>query len=370
MQQRLELRGHHQVDQEDRQAEREQQRTDRLVQLLALAADVHADAGAERFLGAPSRCTSSTAVPRSMSRRLAETIATRTWSARWISLGPVVATTSATDVQRHRARRFRGLTIRRRMSRPRRGRFPARAPARRSCGRGSCSAWPLRRAPCAPPGRRSGAWSGPARAARSWSKRIWISGKPCSTVDFTSAKCGVACSSIAASLLAGALRCASRSWPRSSISSGVEKLKSCGRPNFDLRRPDAPPSSRACARSRAASASCCRRSPSTTLSLPMFSPLSVGLASRRVPVPLTPYSAAMPSSLACCLLHRAHQRVGFAQRRAGRQLDRHLEAVLRQLRDQVGAQRRHQPAAQREGQPRRSPGPATAAPAPPAARCR
>ena len=27
----------------------------------------------------------------------------------------------------------------------------------------------------------------PSAAARSWSKRIWISGKPCSTVDFTSA---------------------------------------------------------------------------------------------------------------------------------------------------------------------------------------
>jgi hypothetical protein len=37
------------------------------------------------------------------------------------------------------------------------------------------------------------------------------------------------------------------------------------------------------------------------------------------------------------LLHRAHQRVGLAQLRAGRQLRRHLEAVLRQLRDQVGA---------------------------------
>ncbi len=40
--------------------------------------------------------TSSIAVPRSMPRRLAETTATRTWSARWISLGPIVGTTSAT----------------------------------------------------------------------------------------------------------------------------------------------------------------------------------------------------------------------------------------------------------------------------------
>ena len=37
----------------------------------------------------------------------------------------------------------------------------------------------------------------------------------------------------------------------------------------------------------------------TTDSLPMFSPLSVGLASSRVPVPDTPYSTRTPSSLAC-----------------------------------------------------------------------
>ena len=37
----------------------------------------------------------------------------------------------------------------------------------------------------------------------------------------------------------------------------------------------------------------------TTDSLPMFSPLSVGLASNRVPVPDTPYSTRTPSSLAC-----------------------------------------------------------------------
>ncbi len=37
----------------------------------------------------------------------------------------------------------------------------------------------------------------------------------------------------------------------------------------------------------------------TTVSLPMFSPLSVGLASNRVPLPLTPYSDAMPGSLSC-----------------------------------------------------------------------
>src|SRR5690606_25557682 len=43
------------------------------------------------------RCTSATAVPRSIPRRLADTIATRRWSARWISLGPVVETMSATD---------------------------------------------------------------------------------------------------------------------------------------------------------------------------------------------------------------------------------------------------------------------------------
>ncbi len=51
MQQRFELRGHHQVDQEDRQAEREQQRADRFIELLALATDMHRDVGAERRLG-------------------------------------------------------------------------------------------------------------------------------------------------------------------------------------------------------------------------------------------------------------------------------------------------------------------------------
>lgn len=50
MQQRFELRGHHQVDQKDRQAEREQQRLHRLRQLLALPADMHAHAGSERVL--------------------------------------------------------------------------------------------------------------------------------------------------------------------------------------------------------------------------------------------------------------------------------------------------------------------------------
>jgi hypothetical protein len=49
-----------------------------------------------------------------MSRRLAETIATRRWSARWISLGPVVATTSATEPATGAP--LPGLTIRRRMS--------------------------------------------------------------------------------------------------------------------------------------------------------------------------------------------------------------------------------------------------------------
>jgi len=51
MQQGFELRGHHQVDQEDREGERERQRTDRFVQLLALAADAHGDVGAQWRLG-------------------------------------------------------------------------------------------------------------------------------------------------------------------------------------------------------------------------------------------------------------------------------------------------------------------------------
>ena len=80
----------------------------------------------------------------------------------------------------------------------------------------------------------------------------------------------------------------------------------------------------------------------------MFSPLSVGFASRRVPLPLTPYSARDAVVLGVLALQLAHQRVGIAQRRARRQLDRHLEAVLRQLRDQVGAEHRHGQQRQRE----------------------
>ena len=56
----------------------------------------------------------------------------------------------------------------------------------------------------------------------------------------------------------------------------------------------------------------------------------------------------MPSSLACACCSSRDQRVGIAQRRARRQLDRHVEAVLRELRDQVGAERRHQQQRQRE----------------------
>ena len=59
-------------------------------------------------------------------------------------------------------------------------------------------------------------------------------------------------------------------------------------------------------------------------------------------------------------LQLAHQRVGVAQRRAGRQLHRHLEAILRQLRDQVGAEHRHRQQRQRERRAPRSPAPATA----------
>ena len=87
----------------------------------------------------------------------------------------------------------------------------------------------------------------------------------------------------------------------------------------------------------------------------MFSPLSVGLASSRVPLPLTPYSARDAVVLGVRLLQLAHQRVGVAQRRARRQLDRHLEAVLRQLRDQVGAQHRHHQQRQRRTRSRGDP---------------
>ena len=49
MQQRFELRGHHEVDEENREPEREQQRLDRRIELLALATDTHLDAGSERM---------------------------------------------------------------------------------------------------------------------------------------------------------------------------------------------------------------------------------------------------------------------------------------------------------------------------------
>ena len=64
-------------------------------------------AGAERLLGHHVAALRCTAVPRSMSRRLAETIATRTWSARWISLGPVVDDDVGDRVQRDRPRAAR-----------------------------------------------------------------------------------------------------------------------------------------------------------------------------------------------------------------------------------------------------------------------
>src|SRR5690606_3360026 len=162
MQQRFELRGHHQVHQEHRQREGEQQRAHRFAQLLALATEPHANLGTQRVGGhplldfrirraqvdaahadrhegvaalpssshwPPSRMptsapsglaaticwTSVIAAPRSMSRRLADTRATRRWSARWISLGPVVETTSATEPSSTGAPEP-GLTIRRRMS--------------------------------------------------------------------------------------------------------------------------------------------------------------------------------------------------------------------------------------------------------------
>ena len=51
MQQRFELRRHHQVHQEDGQAESEQQRAHRFGQFLALPADMHAYACTQRLLG-------------------------------------------------------------------------------------------------------------------------------------------------------------------------------------------------------------------------------------------------------------------------------------------------------------------------------
>ena len=231
MQQRFELRGHHQVDQEDRQAEREQQRLHRCVELLALPADVHADAGAERIARAPCRCTSRTAVPRSTSRRLAETIATRTWSARWISLGPVVATTSATESS-VTGRLLPGLTIRRRMSSTEARSDSLRAhqhvdlAVAEAVARGDFAAHLASRP-------RSAIWRVVRPSARG---AILVE----ADLDFREAllhrrldvgEVRDCLRSIAARLLAGALRCASRSWPRSSISSGVEKLKSSGRLN-------------------------------------------------------------------------------------------------------------------------------------------
>src|SRR3546814_13288710 len=47
-------------------------------------------------------------------------------------------------------------------------------------------------------------------------------------------------------------------------------------------------------------------------------------------------------------LQLAHKLVGFAQRRTRRQLHRHFEAVLRELRDQVGAEQRDRRQRQRE----------------------
>ncbi|MNM77639.1 hypothetical protein D3C81_895000 [compost metagenome] len=92
-----------------------------------------------------------------------------------------------------------------------------------------------------------------------------------------------------------ATRIDSRLLPSISISSGGDNANSSGR-----------------AKSTCASGHCCTvlRSFSvnsgsrlvsfiTTDNLPMFSPLSVGLASSRVPVPETPYSRRTPSSLAC-----------------------------------------------------------------------
>jgi hypothetical protein len=177
MQQRFELRGHHQVDQEDRQAEREQQRIEALASSSspwpATRSDTRAPADSRH-----DRCTSARRTQIAMSRRLAETMATRTWSTRWISLGPTVDTTSATESSvtgrsdsrihdqatdiLHRgtiggsgAHQHVDLAVAEAVAR---GDFATHLRTTRS------AIWRVVR---------------PSAAARSWSKRIWISGKPC-----------------------------------------------------------------------------------------------------------------------------------------------------------------------------------------------
>ena len=166
-----------------RQREGEQQRADRLAQLLALAADAHVDVGANgRFATIAS--TSRIAVPRSMSRRLATRSPDPALVGAMDLAGPLV------DDLGHRGqlrpgRRGPGSRSAGGCPPARRGRPPARAPARRSCGRGSCSKATLPRTLLTTA---SASGGGQAQAAaRSWSKRIWISGKPCSTLDLTSA---------------------------------------------------------------------------------------------------------------------------------------------------------------------------------------
>ena len=279
MQQRFELRGHHQVHEEHRKAEGEHQRLHRTIEFLALPADVHAHVRAERrvvhhllhFLH--GRAQVDVAQVRRDDRHAH-------------LVGAVdFARARARDDVGHRRQAHRRAAVRiddqiadvvdrRTIRRLRTHQHVDLAIAEAS------NAWRLHRAPSSPRRRRSGASSGRAKRRDPGRSGSGFPGSPAppSTSRRRSAGCRAASSRACGRRLrsaAGPDRC-------SSISSGVDRLKSSGR----LKSSCVPLRPAMLSRSFSVSSASIFSLPPffiTTVSLAMFSPLSVGLASRRVP---------------------------------------------------------------------------------------
>ena len=187
MHQRLELRRHHEVDEEDREQQHELQRAERVAHVLALArqergrADRHLHVGDDvlRAVDRGSEVALRGGSPDDRDALLADATD---------SAGPTAAArrprrSAAPDT-------LPGLTIRLRTSSIEAARVSTLRTSTSIFLSTSDSAWRPRRARCSPRGRRCRARRGPSWVARSWSNTIWISGLPASTVDLMSAKRG------------------------------------------------------------------------------------------------------------------------------------------------------------------------------------
>ena len=138
----------------------------------------------------------------------------------------------------------------------------------------------------------------PSFAARSWSKTLWISGLPPSTVVLMSVKRSDADISCTTRPLTRARP--SRSYPEISICSGLANDISAGRLN-SYWTPGMRASSVRMASIAASSSARPEPGCSAMLNVPVLSPASTGLASSRLPVPATEKSSATAEMSAAAL---------------------------------------------------------------------